>query len=144
MITGTHALIHSDHAEEIRAFFRDVLKFSSVDAGHGWLIFSLPPAELGIHPAEKGSHYEMYLMCDEIKSTVADLERNGVKFSAPITEARFGSVTSITLPGGAELGLYQPRHPLAPAWPAAAKKTRTTASRKTSKPRKARPRRKRR
>jgi hypothetical protein len=108
MITGTHALIHSDHAEEIRAFFRDILKLPSVDAGHGWLIFSLPPAEIGMHPAEKGSHYELYLLCDDINSTVADLEKRGVRFSSPITDARFGFVTSLTLPGGAELGLYQP------------------------------------
>jgi hypothetical protein len=87
MITGTHALIHSDHAEEIRAFFRDILKLPSVDAGHGWLIFRLPPAEIGMHPAEKGSHYELYLLCDEINSTVADLEKRGVKFSSPITDA---------------------------------------------------------
>ncbi|MGA8142537.1 MAG: VOC family protein [Candidatus Acidiferrales bacterium] len=119
MITGTHALLYSDHAEEVRAFFRNVLKFPSVDAGHGWLIFALPPAELGIHPAEKGTHAELYLMCDDVKSTVADLGARGVKFSRPITEAGFGLMTSIALPGGSELGLYQPKHPLAPAWPAA-------------------------
>ena len=132
MITGTHALIHSDHAEEIRAFFRDILKLPSVDAGYGWLIFSLPPAEIGMHPAEKGSHYELYLLCDDINSTVADLEKRGVKFSSPITDARFGFVTSLTLPGGAELGLYQPRHPLAPAWPTA-KKNRIRGATKRSK-----------
>ena len=129
MITSTHALIHSDRAEEIRAFFRDVLKFPSVDAGHGWLIFSLPPAEIGMHPAEKGSHYELYLLCDDINSTVADLEKRGVKFSAPITDARFGFVTSLTLPGGAELGLYQPKHPLAPPWPTPKKNRARAASR---------------
>ena len=127
MITGTHALIHSDHTEEIRAFFRDVLKFPSVDAGHGWLIFSLPPAEIGMHPAEKRSHYGLYLLCDDINSTVAELEKRGVKFSTPITDARFGFVTSLTLPGGAELGLYQPKHPLAPPWPTP-KKNRTRAA----------------
>ena len=132
MITGTHALIHSDRAEEIRTFFRDILEFPSLDAGHGWLIFSLPPAEVGMHPAEKGSHYELYLMCDDIRSTVADLEKRGVKFSSPITDARFGFVTSLTLPGGAELGLYQPKHPLAPPWPTA-KKNRTRAATKRSK-----------
>ena len=135
MITGTHALIHSDHAEEIRAFFRDVLKLPSVDAGHGWLIFSLPPAEIGMHPAEKGSHYELYLLCDDINSTVADLEKLGVKFSGPITDARFGFVTSITLPGGAELGLYQPKHPLAPPWPAAKKNRRRAATKRLKKTR---------
>jgi predicted enzyme related to lactoylglutathione lyase len=129
MITGTHALLYSDHAEEVRAFFRNVLKLPSVDAGHGWLIFSLPPAELGIHPAEKGSHAELYLMCDDVNATVSDLENRGVKFSRPITDAGFGLTTSITLPGGADLGLYQPKHPLAPPWPAAKKnRTRATAT----------------
>ena len=137
MITGTHALIHSDHAEEIRAFFRDTLNLRHVDAGHGWLIFSLPPAEIGMHPAEKGSHYELYLLCDDINSTVADLEKRGVKFSSPITDARFGFVTSLTLPGGAELGLYQPKHPLAPPWPTA-KKSRTAKRSKSRRPRKRR------
>ena len=135
MITGTHALIHSDHAEEIRAFFRDILKFPSVDAGHAWLIFSLPPAEIGMHPAEKGSRYELYLKCDDINSTVADLEKRGVKFGSPITDARFGFVTSLTLPGGAELGLYQPKHPLAPPWPTAKKNRTRSASRPKKKSR---------
>ena len=144
MITGTHALIHSDHAEEIRGFFRDVLKFPAVDAGHGWLIFSLPPAEIGMHPAEKESHYELYLLCDDIHTTVSDLESRGAKFSSPITDARFGFVTSLTLPGGAELGLYQPKHPLAPPWPTSAKKSRASASRKTSKRQKPRSKSKRR
>jgi len=129
MITGTHAILYTDHAEEVRAFFRNILKLPSVDAGHGWLIFSLPPAELGIHPAEKGSHSELYLICDDVKATVADLEKRGVKFSRPITEAGFGITTSVTLPGGAELGLYQPKHPLAPPWPSAKKnRTHVTAS----------------
>ena len=127
MITGTHAILYSDHAEEVRAFFRNILKLPSVDAGHGWLIFSLPPAELGIHPAGKGSHSELYMICDDVKATVADLEKRDVKFSRPITEAGFGLTTSITLPGGAELGLYQPKHPLAPPWPVA-KKNRTRAA----------------
>ena len=139
MITGTHALIYSDHAEEVRTFFRDVLKLPAVDAGHGWLIFSLPPAELGIHPAEKGSHCELYLMCDDVNSTVADLQSRGVKFSRPITEAGFGLTTSITLPGGAELGLYQPKHPLAPPWPTAKEnRTRPPAKRSKKKPRRPR------
>jgi len=140
MITGAHALIHSDHADEIRAFCRDVLKLPSVDAGHGWLIFSLPPAELGIHPAEKGSHTELYLMCDDIHATVSELESRGVKFSRPITEAGFGFVTSLALPGGAELGLYQPKHPLAPPWPATKQnKNRRVAKRSTVKRRRRKP-----
>jgi hypothetical protein len=116
MITGTHALIHSDHAEEIRAFFRDVLKFPSVDAGHGWLIFSLPPAEIGMHPAEKGSHYELYLLCDNINSTVADLEERGVKFSSPLSR-------SPAAPNSACTSLST----LSPPWPTP-KKNRTRAA----------------
>jgi len=116
MIQGVHALIYSREAEKVRTFFRDVLKFPSVDAGHGWLIFSLPPAELGIHPtegtaAESKTQVELYLMCDDIKATIADLKRKGVKCK-PVTEAGFGLVTSIEIPGG-ELGLYQPKHPTA-------------------------------
>jgi predicted enzyme related to lactoylglutathione lyase len=137
MITGTHAIPYSDHADEVRAFFRDVLKLPSVDAGHSWLIFSLPPAELGIHPTEKGTHHELYLMCDDVKATVADLESKGVTISRPITDAGYGLLTSIRLPGGAELGLYQPKHPLAPPWPAA-KKNRKPPARKASKSRPAR------
>jgi len=115
MVTGVHALIYSSEAEKVRAFFRDVLKFPSVDAGHGWLIFSLPPAELGIHPTEGATknnlHHELYLMCDDLQATIAELQRKGVKCK-PVTEAGFGSVTAIEIPGG-ELGLYQPRHPTA-------------------------------
>jgi len=116
MINGVHALIYSQEADKVRAFFRDVLKLPSVDAGHGWLIFSLPPAELGIHPSEgeaskSESHHELYLMCDDIQATIADLKRKGVNCK-PVTEAGFGLVTSIEIPGG-ELGLYQPRHPTA-------------------------------
>jgi predicted enzyme related to lactoylglutathione lyase len=141
MITGTHAILYSDHADEVRAFFRDVLKLPSVDAGHGWLIFSLPPAELGIHPTEKGSHHELYFMCDDVHATVADLESKGVTISRPITDAGYGLLTSIRLPGGAELGLYQPKHPLAAPWPSA-KKNRKFTTRK--RPKSARPRKKKR
>ena len=114
MIIGAHALIYTPQAEQVRAFFRDVLKFPSVDAGRGWLIFALPPAELGIHPTEEaaGSH-ELYLMCDDVKATVAELEKKGVQFLRPITDAGFGLMTAIALPGGGELGLYQPKHPMA-------------------------------
>ena len=113
MINGVHALIYSKKGEEVRAFFRDVLKCPSVDAGHGWLIFGLPPAELGIHPTEDEQYYELYLMCDDIGKTMADLKSRGVEFVRPIQEAGFGKVTGIKLPGGLELGLYEPRHPTA-------------------------------
>ena len=112
MITGAHAIVYSRDADADRAFFRDVLGFHSVDAGGGWLIFALPPAELAAHPAEAGGRHELYLMCDEIEATVADLKAKGVEFTAPVSEAGFGLLTSIRLPGGGELGLYEPRHPI--------------------------------
>jgi predicted enzyme related to lactoylglutathione lyase len=113
MINGVHALMYSKNAEGVRAFFRDVLEFRTVDAGHGWLIFALPPAELGIHPAEENDSPELYLMCDDVEATVAELKQKGVEFSRPISEQGFGKVTSIALPGGGEIGLYEPRHPTA-------------------------------
>ena len=110
MITGVHAVLFSTDADSVRAFFRDVLELPSVDAG-GWLIFALPPAELAAHPAEEGGRHELYLMCDDVRATVAELERKGVAFTRPITDEGFGLLTSLTLPGGGELGLYEPRHP---------------------------------
>ncbi|MGZ4875720.1 MAG: VOC family protein [Candidatus Angelobacter sp.] len=114
MITGLHAIIYSRDADKNRAFLRDVLGLKSVDAGHGWLIFSVPPAELAAHPTEEDEkpHHELYLMCDNLSATMKELEAKGVKCGA-VTEARWGSITSIHLPGGGELGLYQPKHPTA-------------------------------
>ena len=112
MITGAHAIVYSRDADADRAFFRDVLGFPSVDAGGGWLIFALPPAELAAHPADTGGRHELYLMCDEIESTVADLQAKGVEFAAPVSDEGFGLLTSLKLPGGGELGLYEPRHPI--------------------------------
>ncbi|MBV8086022.1 MAG: VOC family protein [Chloroflexi bacterium] len=112
MITGVHNVIYTKDADADRAFFRDVLGLDSVDAGHGWLIFALPPAELGIHPAEAEQH-EMFLMCDDIAATRAELEGKGVRFMADVTQAGFGAMTRFQLPGGGELALYQPRHPTA-------------------------------
>ena len=114
MITGIHAILYSPDADKIRAFLRDVLGFNSVDAGHGWLIFAAPPAELAAHPTEQNEkpHHELYLMCDNLSATMKDLESKGVKCGA-VTEARWGSITSIHIPGGGELGLYQPKHPTA-------------------------------
>jgi predicted enzyme related to lactoylglutathione lyase len=113
MINGIHALMYSKNAEGVRAFFRDVLEFRTVDAGHGWLIFALPPAELGIHPAEENDSPELYLMCDDVEATVAELKGKGVQFSRPVSDQGFGRVTSIALPGGGEIGLYEPKHPTA-------------------------------
>jgi catechol 2,3-dioxygenase-like lactoylglutathione lyase family enzyme len=112
VITGAHAIVYSRDADADRAFFRDVLGFPSVDAGGGWLIFALPPAELAAHPADAGGRHELYLMCDEIESTVADLKAKGVEFTAPVSDEGFGLLTSLKLPGGGELGLYEPRHPI--------------------------------
>jgi predicted enzyme related to lactoylglutathione lyase len=111
-IIGMHALIYSKKDEATRAFFRDVLGFPSVDAGRGWLIFGAPPAELAVHPAEGDEFHELYLMCDDIQATVADLKRKGVSTSS-IQEQPWGRVTQIALPSGDELGLYEPRHPTA-------------------------------
>jgi catechol 2,3-dioxygenase-like lactoylglutathione lyase family enzyme len=114
MITGLHAILYSSDADKVRAFLRDVLGLKSVDAGHGWLIFAAPPAELAAHPTEKDEkpHNELFLMCDDLKATMKELADKGVQCGA-ITEARWGSITSIHLPGGCELGLYQPKHPTA-------------------------------
>ena len=112
MIFGAHAIIYSKDAEADRAFFRDVLGFSSVDAGRGWLIFSLPPAELAVHPEEENDRHELYLMCDDLKTEIAALGARGVACSE-VQEARWGSITKIALPGGGEIGLYQPKHPTA-------------------------------
>src|SRR5580658_1514806 len=109
MISGAHVVLYSKSAEADRAFFRDVLDFASVDAGHGWLIFALPPAEAAVHPAEENNRHELYFMCDDLKAEIAALEKRGVACSA-VHEERWGSVTKITLPGGGELGLYKLRH----------------------------------
>ncbi|MFN8572184.1 MAG: VOC family protein [Gemmatimonadaceae bacterium] len=111
-IIGMHALVYAARAEEARAFFRDVLGFSSVDAGHGWLIFAAPPAEIAVHPAEGEEHHELYLMCDDIEATVAELKAKGVEVG-PINDRGWGRVTQLHLPGGTRLGMYEPRHPTA-------------------------------
>jgi catechol 2,3-dioxygenase-like lactoylglutathione lyase family enzyme len=111
MITGVHAVIFTTDAEADRAFFRDVLELPAVDAGDGWLIFALPPAELAAHPADEGGQHELYLMCDDVRATIDELTNKGVEFARPVSEEGFGLLTAIQLPGGGELGLYEPRHP---------------------------------
>jgi hypothetical protein len=111
MITGVHALVYTKASDSVRAFFRDTLRLSSVDAGGGWLIFALPPAELAVHPSDEDSYHELYLMCDDVHATVEELKRKGVKFSGAIEDRGWGLVTSIKMPGGGELGLYEPKHP---------------------------------
>ncbi len=111
MITGVHAIIFTPDADADRAFFRDVLGLSSVDAGGGWLIFALPPAELAAHPTDAAAHHELYLMCDDIHGTVAQLEAKGVTLSSRISDEGFGLMTTLALPSGRPLSLYEPRHP---------------------------------
>jgi hypothetical protein len=109
MIRGAHVIIYSKNAEADRAFFRDVLKYESVDAGHGWLIFALPPAEVAVHPSEENDVHELFLMCDDIQAFVAEMKNRKVECSA-LDEQRWGSITRLTLPGGGKLGIYQPKH----------------------------------
>jgi predicted enzyme related to lactoylglutathione lyase len=110
MISGVHAIVFAPAADEVRDFFRDILGLPNVDAGGGWLIFALPPAEVAVHPAERPSQ-EIYLMCDDLDATIASLAEKGVGLARPITDQRWGRVTAIALAGGTELGLYQPTHP---------------------------------
>jgi catechol 2,3-dioxygenase-like lactoylglutathione lyase family enzyme len=112
MISGAHVIIYSKNAEADRAFFRDVLGFKSVDAGHGWLIFALPLAEAAFHPSGEDGVHELYFMCDDLKAELAALAKKGVKCSK-VEEPRWGSITKMRLPGGGEVGLYQPKHPTA-------------------------------
>jgi catechol 2,3-dioxygenase-like lactoylglutathione lyase family enzyme len=110
-ITGVHAILYTDDAPADRALFADALGFPSVDAGSGWLIFALPPAELAAHPASAdGGGYELYLMCDDIETTVRELTARGVELCGGVSDEQWGLVTTIKLPGGGRLGLYEPRH----------------------------------
>ena len=110
MIFGAHVIVFSADADADRAFFREVLGFSSVDAGHGWLIFALPPAELAVHPDEGNVAHELYFMTKDLPAEISALKAKGVECS-DVQEARWGSVTKLRLPGGSQVGLYQPRHP---------------------------------
>jgi catechol 2,3-dioxygenase-like lactoylglutathione lyase family enzyme len=112
MITGAHVVIYSKDPDADRAFFKDVLKFPSVDAGHGWLIFATPGAEVAFHPSEKNDLHELFFMCDDLKAMMESLKKKEVACS-PVHEERWGSVTRMKLPGGGEVGLYQPKHPTA-------------------------------
>jgi len=114
MINAVHTLIYADDAAEARAFFQDVLGLPVVDDGEGWLIFKLPPAELGVHPTEGGElptdTMRLSLMCDDVVATVDELAAKGVEFLAPIADRGYGLVTTLRVPGGVTLDLYQPRH----------------------------------
>jgi predicted enzyme related to lactoylglutathione lyase len=116
VITAAHVVVYTKAAEADRNFFKDVFGFDSVDAGHGWLIFALPPAEVAFHPGEESSH-ELYLMCDDLETTMTQLERKGVVFAGSIDDLRWGRLAHITLPGGGTMGIYQPKHPAPPRSP---------------------------
>jgi hypothetical protein len=110
MINGAHVVINSKDPEADRFFFRDILGFTFADAGNGWLIFGLPAAESAFHPAEANDRHELYLMCDDLKTEMEGLRAKGIH-CAGVVDARWGSITKIRLPGGGEIGLYEPRHP---------------------------------
>jgi catechol 2,3-dioxygenase-like lactoylglutathione lyase family enzyme len=106
-----HAIVFSPDAEKVRAFFGDVLGFSSVDAGGGWPIFALPPAELAVHPADGAARHELYLMCDDIQATLAELRGKGVEIAGDVSDQGWGLLASVRLPDGTEFPVYEPRHP---------------------------------
>ena len=110
VITGVHALIYTSEPEAVRAIFRDVFRWEHVDGGDGWLIFALPPAEIGVHPTEYVVRRDVSLMCDDIRSTMAELREKGIEFDGEPVDEGWGIGVTMLLPGGAELLLYEPRH----------------------------------
>jgi hypothetical protein len=112
-VTGAHVLLYTPQAEALREVLRDALGWRHVDAGQGWLIFALPPAELGVHPTEGEPRHELSLICDDVASTAADLEAKGIEVRGEPEDLGFGVGTRIALPGGVEVLLYEPRHPTA-------------------------------
>ena len=109
MITGAHAIIYSENAEADKAFFRDILKLTHVDAGHGWLIFGLPPSELAMHPSPDSQHHELFLMCDDIHEFVSNMKEHQI-ICSEVTDQRWGLLSHLVLPGGGSIGIYQPKH----------------------------------
>ena len=109
MINGAHVIIYSKDAEADRAFFRDELKYDHADAGHGWLIFALPPAEVAVHPSETGGRHQLYLMTTDIAAFAEQMKAKGHKCGEP-REERWGTIVTLTLPSGSEIGVYQPKH----------------------------------
>jgi catechol 2,3-dioxygenase-like lactoylglutathione lyase family enzyme len=112
VITGLHTIIYAENAEQARAFLRDVLELPFVDAQDGWLIFAAPPTEIAVHPTDpaSGGRHELYLMCDDVERTVAELTAKGVEFTGPVEDQGWGLLTRLRIPGAGELGLYEPRH----------------------------------
>jgi hypothetical protein len=113
MFNGAHVIVYSRDAEADRAFVRDTLGFPSVDAGEGWLIFKLPPAEVAVHPTDGEPKHELYLMCSDIEKVLAECTAKGAEIAEPISDQGFGLLAAITMPSGTTLPLYEPRHPVA-------------------------------
>ncbi|MFD5371664.1 VOC family protein, partial [Streptomyces sp. NPDC127103] len=113
MFSGAHVILYTRDAEADRAFLKDVAGFPHVDAGRGWLIFKLPPAEVAVHPTSEEPKHELYLMCDDLTATLKDLEDRGAEISRAITDQGWGLLAAVRLPSGTELPLYEPRHPTA-------------------------------
>jgi hypothetical protein len=111
MITGMHLILFSRHAEQVRAFLGDVLELRSVDAGGGWPIFAAPPTELAVHPTDGEPEHQAFLMCDDVNAVVARLAERGIQTDGPISDQPWGLSTTLLLPGGERIGLYEPRHP---------------------------------
>jgi hypothetical protein len=109
MIIGAHSIIYSKNPDADRAFLRDVLRLTGVDAGEGWLIFGLPPAEVAVHPSDRNNLHELYLMCDDVEAFAEDMNKQNIPCS-PVQDRGWGLLTQVTLPGGGRLGIYQPRH----------------------------------
>jgi catechol 2,3-dioxygenase-like lactoylglutathione lyase family enzyme len=109
-IVGAHVLLYTPEAEAVRTLLRDALGWEHVDAGDGWLIFALPPAELGVHPSDGETTHELSLMCDDIEATVAELRAKGIEIRGEPEDRGYGIVTTMVLPGGVEIDLYEPHH----------------------------------
>jgi predicted enzyme related to lactoylglutathione lyase len=110
MITGMHVILYSRHAESVREFLSNVLEWRSVDAGGGWPIYAAPPTELAVHPTEAQAQHEVYLMCDDVNAVVDKLAQRGINTDGPIADRGWGLLTTLVLPGGERIGLYEPRH----------------------------------
>ena len=113
MINGSHVILYSSDADADRVFFDEVLGLPHVDAGGGWRIFALPPAEAAMHPTDGASSHELYFLCDDLEGTIAELRAKVVEFTADISEERWGRLTRFRLPSGGEVGMYEPHHPTA-------------------------------
>ena len=113
MFNGSHMILYSRSAEADRAFLRDHLGFANVDAGDGWLIFKLPPAEIAVHPTDDAPRHELYFMCDDLEATLANLTAAGATISMAPTDLRWGRLAEIALSSGTTFGIYEPRHPVA-------------------------------